>query len=198
MPGFVTNKGNKLFIAPIESVFRGYLFESTAGSREDFYFWWFFMPMVPATDHFYLTHGERLRVPRGDTGWRTDMDDLPEKLLAAMQPRAMPILRSINSISDAIREIYKLRLPGEVTDINHLDNLACLMILDGQYKAAADVLDKIVAHEHGDDQRQWVLDIVNRIKDLRTELTNDPDRAVRQVRQWQDSTFKSLKLETWR
>lgn len=197
LPGFVTNKKNELFIAPIGHVFRGFTFESTAGSREDFYFWWFFMPMVPATDHFYMSHGDRLKVPGGHAGWRLDMQDLPDRLMTVMQARALPFLRSIESIRDTIDAIHELRAPQSVTDINHQNNLACLMILDGQFEDALKMIDKIIAYEQGTDQRQWVLDIVARTKGLREKLLEDPQLALGQVLQWQDFSYKSLQLEKW-
>lgn len=206
LPGFVTNRRNTIFLAPIGNVFRGFLFESTAGSREDFYLWWFFMPMAPATDHFHLSHGDRLVVPGDNTGWRTDMSDLPENLLAAMQCVALPLLRSINSVQETIEAIYQrrgktvlgLKLPNQVIDINVQDDIACLLILDGQFDEAKVMLDKIIAHEHGKDRRQWILDIVERMKDLRAKLLQNPQLAVAQVKEWQDYTFKALKLEKWR
>ena len=197
MIGFVTNKKSELFLAPIGSIFRGFVFESTAGSREDFYFWWFFMPMAPEKDHFVFSYGERLRVPGGNTGWRTDMKDLPDKLLAAMQPKALPLLRSITGIPHAIRAIRSDVGSHDITYINDLDNLACLMILDEQYDAAREVLDQIIAFERGDDQRQWVLSIVQRMKNLRSTLWEDRAAAHAQVRQWQSSTLRHLKLEKW-
>jgi hypothetical protein len=198
LPGFVTNKKNEIFIAPIDSVCRGFLFESTAGAREDFYFWWFFMPMVPASDHFHLSFGKRMSVPGGDTGWRTDMLDLPEKLLAAMKPKALPLLRSIHSIHDTIEAIYVHRGTRQITDINVLDNIACLQILDGQFGPALATLEDIIAKRHGTDRRQWILDIVERMEGLRTKLVKDPQLAIAQVKAWQDYTFKALKLENWR
>lgn len=206
LPGFVTNKKNKLFIAPIGHVLRGFTFESSAYSREDFYFTWFFMPICGPIDYLTLSYGGRLNVPGGHAGWRTDMPDLPEKLLAAMRPKALPLLQSIHSIQDTIEAIYQrrgktvfgLKMTRQVTDIHVQDDLACLQILDGKFDEARVMLDKIVAHEHGTDRRQWILDIVERMKGLRTKLQKDPQLAVAQVRAWQDDTFTALKLEKWR
>lgn len=198
LPGFVTNKKNEIFIAPIGNVWRGFLFESTAGAREDFYFWWFFMPICTPEDHPHLGFSRRLNVPGGHAGWRTDMADLPDKLLAAMKPTALPLLQSIHSIQDTIEAIYSQRGTRQITDINVQDNIACLQILNGQFDSALSTLDAIVAKEHGTDRRQWILDIVERMKGLRAKLLENPQLAVAQVKKWQDYTFKALKLEKWR
>lgn len=198
LPGFVTNKKNEIFIAPIGNVWRGFLFESTAGAREDFYFWWFFMPICTPEDHPHLGFARRLNVPGGHAGWRTDMADLPDKLLAAMKPTALPLLQSIHSIQDTIEAIYSQRGTRQITDINVQDNIACLQILNGQFDSALSTLDAIVAKEHGTDRRQWILDIVERMKGLRAKLLENPQLAVAQVKKWQDYTFKALKLEKWR
>ena len=198
LPGFVTNKKNEIFMAPIGTVLRGFLFESTAGAREDFYFWWFFMPIGRPIDYLTLGNGDRLNVPGGHAGWRTDMTDLPGKLLAAMKPTALPLLQSIHSIQDTIEAIYAQRGTRQPTDINVQDDIACLQILDGRFDEAKATLDKIIAHGHGADRRQWILDIVERMKGLRAKLLENPQLAVAQVKKWQDYTFKALKLEKWR
>lgn len=206
LPGFSTNKKDILFIAPIAHTIRGFLFESSSYTKEDFYYWWFFAPLVVPNKGIHLSYGRRLSVPGGDAGWRTDMDDLPAKLLTAMQPVALPLLQSIHSIQDAIDAIYRcrgntvlgLKITRQVTDINVQDDLACLHILDGQFDEARAMLDKIIDHENGTDRRQWILDIVERMKGLRAKLQEDPQLAVNQVKAWQDYTFKALKLEKWR
>jgi hypothetical protein len=198
LPGFVTNKKDVLFIAPIGHTLRGFLFESTPGGREDFYFWWFFMPICGPDEDLHLGYGNRLNVPGGHAGWRTDMDRLPEKLLMAMRPMALPLLRSIHTIQDtiaAIRSRYGTQATG---DVNVLEDLSCLQILDGRFAEARRTLDSLIELEHGTDRRQWILDIIERAKGLREKLVEDPSLAVAQVREWQDFTFKALKLEKWR
>lgn len=198
LPEFVTNKRSEIFIAPIGHVLRGFTFESSTYTKEDFYFWWFFMPICIPINHLTMGNGGRLNAPGGHTGWRTDMPDLPEKLLAAMIPKALPLLQSIHSIQDTIEAIYTHRGTRLITDINILDDIACLQILDGRFDSALVTLDAIVAKEQGTDRRQWILDIVERMKGLRSKLQEDPQLAVDQVKSWQDYTFKSLKLEHWR
>lgn len=206
LPEFVTNKKDILFIAPIAHTVRGFLFESSAYTKEDFYFWWFFSPLVVPSKGIHLSYGRRLNVPGGDAGWRSDMEELPERLYAAMQPMALPLLRSIKTVQDTIDAICRrggettlgLKFTMQVTDINAQDDLACLYLLDGQFDEARDMLDKIIDHERGTDRRQWILDIVERMKSLRVKLLEDPQLAVNQVKAWQDYTFKALKLEKWR
>ena len=45
MPEFVSDKKCEIFMSPINHTLRGFMFESSASSREDFYFWWFFTPI---------------------------------------------------------------------------------------------------------------------------------------------------------
>jgi hypothetical protein len=198
LPGFVTDKKDNLFMAPIGDVLRGFLFESTPGPREDFYFWWFFMPIGRPVDYLTLGYGTRLNVPGGHAGWRTDMGDLPDKLLMAMRPKALPFLTSIHTHNDVTNAIRKLAGKQAQTDTNMLDDISCIQILDGQYEEARRTLDALIAHEFGDDRRRWILDIVERAKGLRKKLLKDPKLALAQVKEWQDFTFKALKLEKWR
>ena len=205
LQGLVTDRRNQIFFAPIGNVLKGFLFESTAYAREDFYFCWFLMPICEPVNYIKLSNGARLNVPGGNAGWRTDMDDLPQKLLTAMQPMALPFLRSVNSNQDTINALYRLRGQSssghrtiQVTDIYVQQDIACLHILDGQFDKAIVMLDQVIAHEHGTDQRQWILNIVERTKGLRVKLLEKPELAVDQVREWQDHTFKALKLEKWR
>lgn len=198
LPKFVTNKKSEIFIAPIGHVLRGFTFESSAYTKEDFYFWWFFMPICRPIGHLTLNYGGRLNVPGGYSGWRTDMPELPDKMLAAMKPVALPLLQSINSIQDVIEAIYAHRGTREVDDINVQDDIACLQILDGRTDEAGIMLDSIIAHEHGTDRRQWVLNIVERTKQLKTKLQKDPKLSMTQVESWQDQTFRALQLERWR
>jgi hypothetical protein len=198
LPEFATNKKSEIFICPINHVLRGFTFESSAYSREDFYFWWFFMPINKPIEYITLSYGKRLEPSRGHAGWRTDLTDLPNKLLAAMDSIAVPFLRSIESIDETIEAIYARCSTKEVADINVLDDVACLHILAGQFDEAKVVLDKIIDHEYGSDCRQWVLDIVKRMKDLRTKLLQDPQLSINQVKEWQDYTLRALNLEKWR
>jgi hypothetical protein len=198
LPGFVTNKKDILFIAPIENVLRGFLFESTPGPREDFYFCWFFMPIGRPIDYLTLSLGSRLNVPSGHAGWRTNMENLSDRLLEAMRPKALPLLQSICSIQDVISAIRKHAGKQAQTDTNLLDSISCLQILDGQYLEALRTLDTLIANELGADRRRWILDIVERAKGLREKLLANPQLAVQQVKEWQDFTFKALKLEPWR
>lgn len=198
LPGFVTNKKNEIFIAPVGHVWRGFVFESTPSAREDFYFWWFAMPICHPIEHLTLSPGGRLEVPGERAYWRTDMTDLPDKLLAAMKPVALPLLQSIQSIQDMIELIYTQHDTREPTDINAQDDIACLQVLDGKFDEAKAMLNNIIAHEHGIYKYQWILDIVERMKGLRAKLVEDPQLAVEQVKTWQDYTFRALKLEKWR
>lgn len=206
MPGFATRKDGEIFIAPIGNVLRGFLFESTPGPREDFYFWWFFMPILRPIDHIVLSNGARLNVPGGHAGWRTDMAELPEKLLTAMSATALPFLRAINTNQDAIDALHLRRAEPpsgplqtrQIRDIYVQHDVACLLILDGRYEEAETMLDLAVAHEHGTDRRQWLLDVAERAKGLRQKLLASPELAVSQIREWQDYSFSALKLEKWR
>jgi len=198
LPGFVTNKQHEIFVCPIGNILRGFLFDSSAYSREDFYFTWFVMPICRPIEYITLSYGERLNVPGGHSGWRTDMPDLPDRLLEAMRPKALPLLHSIQTIQDMIELIYARQNSGEVTDINDQDVIACLQILDGQFDEAMATLNKVIDHERGPYRYQWILNIVERMKGLRVKLLEDPQQAVEQVKAWQDYTFKALKLEKWR
>lgn len=205
LPDFASSKRGDLFIAPIGNLLRGFAFESTAYNRQEFYFWWFFTPICGPIDHIAFNNGGRLNVPHGHSGWRTDMEHLPAKLLEAIQPE-LPILRSMKSNQNAIDALYQIRAqetagPGskrEVTDIYTQHDIACLFILDGQFDKAKCMLNRIIKHEHGKDRRQWLLDVVDRIKDLQKILAEDPQLAVAQVKKWQDMTFKALGLDKWR
>lgn len=198
LPGFVTNKKSEIFISPVGNVWRGFTFESTAGAREVFYFWWFFMPICRPIEYLTLGYGRRLDIPGSTGDWRSDMPDLPERLLDAMKPKALPLLQSVHSIQDTIEAIYMHRGTRWITDINDQDDIACLQILDGRFDEAREILDRIVSHEHGTDRRQWILNIVERMKRLRAKLIEDPQLAVDQVKAWQDYTFNALNLEKWR
>jgi hypothetical protein len=198
LPGFATNKQNEIFISPIGNILRGFVFDSSAYSRQDFYFSWFAMPICRPIEYITLSPSKRLDVPGGDTGWRIDMPDLPDKLLEAMRHEAIPLLHSIQTNQDMIELIFARQESREVTDINDQDEIACLQILDGKFDEASIMIEQIIAHEHGPYRYQWILNIVERMKVLRAKLHEDPQLAVAQVKEWQDYTFKALKLEKWR
>ena len=198
LSGLTTDKRDLLFFTPIGDILRGFAFESTAYAREEFYFWWFFMPIGRPIEYLTLGYGGRLSPPIGYTDWRTHMEDLPNKLLSALRPKALPLLQSTITYQDTINAIHELRGEQAGTDTNILDDLSCLQILDGQFEAARQTLDALISHEHGDDRRQWILDIVERAKGLKEKLINDPQFAIDQVKEWQKHTFKALKLEMWR
>jgi hypothetical protein len=198
LQGFTTNKKDILFIAPIDQTLRGFLFETSGYKKENFYFWWFFMPIGRPIDHLTLSYGARLDIPSGHASWRIDMDNLPEKILSSMRPMALPFLQSIHTHQHVIDAIHKRAGKQAQTDTNILDDMSCIQILNGRYEEARRTLDSLILQEFGDDRRQWILDIVARAKSLREKLLKDPNLAFAQVREWQDFTFKALKLEEWR
>ena len=86
LPGFSTDKKKLIFIQPIGNVLRGFMFESTAYAREDFFFWRFIMPICGPIEYITLSHGDRLSVPGCRAGWRSDMRYFPETLLDVIRP----------------------------------------------------------------------------------------------------------------
>lgn len=66
LPGFVTNKKSEIFIAPIGYVLRGFLFESSSYTKEDLYFWWFFMPIGRPIEDLTLKPAQDRRSDKKD------------------------------------------------------------------------------------------------------------------------------------
>jgi hypothetical protein len=190
MPGFVTDNKKMIMISPIKHVLRAFLFESSI-DKNAFYFNWFFMPICLPISYLTLSYGDRLSAPV-QTGWCLDIPDLPLQLAKAANESAVPFLKGLDSIEKAVAAIKarKQRL-----DINDLESIAYLLILDGDFNAAAKALAQMEKHS---TTYQWERDVVARGLSVLELLRRDPIIAQDQIKAWQARTIIDLKLEAWK
>lgn len=190
MPGFVTNNKKIIMISPIKHVLRAFLFESSM-DKNAFYFNWFFMPICLPINYLTLSYGDRLPAPVR-TGWCLDIPDLPLQLVKAANKSAAPFLKGLDSIEKTVSaiEARKQRL-----DINDLESIGYLLILNGDFNAAAKALAQMEKHS---TTYQWERDVVARGQSVLELLRSDPIIAQDQIKAWQAKTITDLKLDAWK
>jgi hypothetical protein len=190
MPGFVTNNKKIIMISPIKHVLRAFLFESSM-DKNAFYFNWFFMPICLPINYLTLSYGDRLPAPVR-TGWCLDIPDLPLQLAKAANKSAAPFLKGLDSIEKTVSaiEARKQRL-----DINDLESIGYLLILNGDFNAAAKALAQMEKHS---TTYQWERDVVARGQSVLELLRSDPIIAQDQIKAWQAKTITDLKLDAWK
>jgi hypothetical protein len=191
LPGFATNRKKMFFMAPIGHTLRALLFESSI-DKNGFYFVWFFMPICRPTDHLELSYGDRLPSPVR-TGWRLDLPDLPMLLVKEANKNAVPFLRKLDSIPKTVSAI-KARKKGRL-DMHDLEEIGYLLILEGDFSAAARELSEL---NKQDCTRQWERDVVARGLSVLDLLRQDPRIACDQIKAWQAKTLDDLKLDAWK
>jgi hypothetical protein len=190
MPGFVTDNKKMILISPIGYTLRAFLLDSSS-DKNAFYFQWFFMPICRPINYLTLTYGDRLPAPI-PTGWNLDIPELPVQLAKVANRSAARFLLGLDSIAKTVSAI---RARKKFLDIHDLENIAYLLILDGDFSAAAKTLAELARHA---STYQWERDVVARGLSVLEMLRQDPTVAVSQIKAWWVKTITDLKLEAWK
>ena len=83
-------RGKMMFLTPVESVLRGFHFETSGFTRGVFYLWAYFLPLFVPTKNVHFTLGHRLG--KGHR-WRTGEPDLEALLLPEIKTEVARLLR---------------------------------------------------------------------------------------------------------
>jgi hypothetical protein len=189
LPGF-SFKGRLMFLAPIQSVLRGFCFESSGFAKEAFYFWMFFQPLfVPAREIRFL-FGHRLENGRR---WRNDERDLESALLSGIKAEIPKLLglHNAETVASALEPFVKPNAVGYVNP-HCREALAYALIKSGQIEKADRVLSAL--EKSIDTNIAWEKEIALRTAQMRGMLPNRPDDAIEQLTAWEYETVHNLGL----
>ncbi len=107
----------------------------------------------------------------------TDPRLLLDNLLDVVQKKAIPFLESVSTmdgILDSLKEIVKNAWPR--VNSHHLEELACVLIMSGEYPAALETLaDLITVWE---ETIPWI------VAQQKTKPAFDPRKSFRSLRNW--------------
>jgi hypothetical protein len=191
LPNF-SIQGALLFRRPIKEILCGIAFDRS-GDKASFYVWYFAMPACVPSKSLYLNYGRRLIVSPGRDRWEATMPQLSLELASALRLQALPYFTRLGELDTFIT--YAMSLTKD--DMSAQRALAYALARSGKYLEAVAVIDHLRSLTGG-TKRQWVRDIVDEALGLRTLLVNEPAKALQQLREWEEETFRNLRLNAYR
>ena len=198
LSGFVSDGRSLILMKPIGSTLRGLTFASSAYSKEDFFFHWFFMPLCFPKDSLSLNYGTRMKAPDGTDGWRTDMPDLVPSLVNAVRRQALPNLLPVSTNAAVVKAIRRRVGWTFKINVHALEETACLLIQDRRFAEARKCLQQLTSLQSDPKQRDWGRVVAERGQKMLQKLDENPESALEEVLAWRDAAISELKLEKWK
>lgn len=195
LPGF-TISGKLIFISPVGDVLRGIYFENSSGTN-DFYVRALFLPLFVPQDEINFVHGHRLRRGKHEL-WHADDPNLIENLSETIQDSAIPFLEGISTLAGVLERVkcdVESDWPRVVS--HHLEELAYLLIKNGDYSRAAEALADL-KQRLATSTTPWVVEQRNRAQLIEAKLSQSPAAALAQLEVWKAETIGKLGLERFR
>jgi hypothetical protein len=189
LPGFVA-KGKFLFKSPVDSMFRGFIFDSSGFSKEAFYPEVYVQPLYVPEKHAVLTLGVRFT---GDWQARPqDEKDLAKKLLDRIHSVGLPFLNSLGSPE-------KLAHPPARWDnsenVHVQQAIAYSLVFIGGDDRALDRIDKICRLlQAASGKYAWEDKLLADLLSFKAILDEDPSQARQQLAKWAEETRGHLRL----
>lgn len=184
-------KGTLMFLVPIESVLRGFCFETSGFAKDTFYLWVYFQPLFVPAKQINFLFGHRLK---NGGRWRNDEPDLESALLLSMKTEVPKLLELHNAetVASALEPFIKPNAVGFVNP-HCREALAYALVRAGQIERASQVLSILV--NSIDTTVAWQLEILSRAAGIREILSNRPQDAIEQLTAWEAETTRNLGLE---
>jgi hypothetical protein len=189
LPG-LNYKDRLLFLAPVQSVLKGFYFEPSGFGTNAFYLWVFFQPLfVPAKEISFL-FGRRLENGRR---WRNEERDLEWELLSRISSE-IPKLMGLNNAETVASEMGTFTQPNAVGYVNpHCrEALAYALIQAGQVAKADRLLGALL--QSISPRVAWEQEIASRAIRIREMLPNRPTDAAAQLVAWEYESAQNLEL----
>lgn len=179
-PGF-TVKGKMLFISPVERTLRGFHFEPSSFSDEDFYVNVFFLPFCVPVEEVHYTFGHRV-----GQRWKINKPDLQKDLTAEMQKELGFVAGLITprDVAAALEPFAKRRNP------HSLEAYSYTLIQAGESQAASAVIEEL--RHLLDSNVSWQQEIASRTQLIRDKLAKDVKEAQEQLKAWESQTASNL------
>jgi hypothetical protein len=185
LPGFHVI-GDLCIVSPISVTVRGYNFEGSDFSKDDFSLRTFFFPLCVPKVRFHFTFGQPLRI---SPGWNAKDPMLIEKLSSVMQ-REMRFLLGLNTaavLAEALRPYVTPRNP------HTLEAFAYSLILAEQEEEAEEILSELLVNI--DRTIPWHQEVSSRAILIRNKLNDSVDIAKAQLASWERETAHNLGIE---
>jgi hypothetical protein len=184
-PGF-TVKGKLLFISPVQNTIRGFYFEPSAFTGNDFYVNVFFLPLCVPAKCVHFTFGHRIGAEKR---WRESAPNFDTNLTSEML-KEVPFLSSLKTPKDVAKALEPLT---KRLNPHCLEAFAYTLIQAEETGAAAEALDTLL--RLADMNVVWQQEIASRARLIRNELLKNPEEAQKQLAVWELETALNLGLE---
>ena len=188
MPGFIV-KGHLIFQAPVQMVFRGFIFDSSGFSAEAFHPEAFVQPLYVPSDHITMTLGERFL---GAWKFREDDKDLAGWLLESMKSVGLPWFESLGTPENIAHTVESLKSPK-----NHYVRQAAaysLAWIDEDKKAMQKLIELSAMLIQMSNFQKWALNVHAEAVNLRAALFENLALAKAQLARWAEETRLKLGL----
>jgi len=189
-PDFVI-KGPMMFFRPLADVLRGFHFEPSAFSKNDFYVSAFFIPLYVPTSHVHFTFGHRIE--QEHRGWKLDQPNIEAALNSEMR-KELPFLMSLERPAEVVNALLPMTAPNELGHVNPhcCEALAYALVESKRENEAVEVLDGLL--KSTDREVLWQNEIAERASLIRERLAEGSESAREQLAHWKSETIRNLDL----
>jgi hypothetical protein len=190
-PGFAV-MGATMFIQPTNNTLRGFHWEPSAFNKKEFFINAFFLPLYVPTKHLHFTFGHRVGL---NQRWSIDRSDLESALSLEMQ-KEVPFLTSLGTPRNVANALNPLTMPNQNGYVNPhcYEALAYALVLAGELKAAASVLDRLL--QRASPLADWENEIASRAR-LVQEKLGQPQEIIEQLAEWETETIHNIGIESF-
>jgi hypothetical protein len=191
LPGFVAHK-SLLFEPSAEWLLRGFLYESSGHTGDDFYMWAFVQPLYVPQDGVTLNYGDRLDGSSHFWSLSEGPDEatVMREVLSAIKDEGLRILGALQSPADLAKAALGRLIPE---DVNTRELAAYSLILSGERERARSLLKEMDVGREADEPA-WIGEARARGHRILALLDEEAEVVVDQLGAWRDETVAALGL----
>lgn len=197
LSGYACGRG-LLFKSPLRYLLRGFCFQPSSFDKFRFSVQLFVQPLFVSSDHIYFSIGNRLgELSRNQERWWSVAEEsentVMEDVFSLIMSEGPLVFDRFSSLRDVCERVVAHN-PNK-HDLYAPEMAAYAAVLLDDCKAANEMFDcaeKRIAM--GDDRRDWVLQLIDRIRTMRKTYDRSPQEAKSLLHHWRDETAANLKL----
>lgn len=181
---------------PFNDILSGLALDTSAYSKNDFYIWYFSLPLYIPTSFIYFSLGDRLISGIGTPSmerWNAVDPNLLPHLNRALEEQALPFLRQASSPQGLIDALISYGWEARKTAI---EATAYSFVRIGEFEKAKGKLEEFIS-ELEPDEIEHDIPKKERAELLLHALRHDPQKAQDQLSEWVDETLTNLRLRDY-
>lgn len=191
LPAGYASQGTLLFMKPIQCILRGFYFEPSGFDPSGFYLWAFLLPLYVPNSYISFTFGKRIG---GGKLWNVQKEkNLIGDLLVHIKSEGIPFLNQ-GDTPERLAEMAAALMSDGLKDPYVQEAIAYSLIYAGQPVKALESIDDLCATLENMHHISWTRELLDRARELRAYLLQEPDKAKKRLEAWRDYSLANLCL----